>query len=196
MRIRIIVSVFISILIEVFFFNFSVWSAQIRGITPMIIEKEQFSYLNWDETSGQLVSLPDPIVYIEGMDVNVRAMTLELDAEPMPQTCTIFYTTQQGETFSGEKMLIQELDPKTGRSDVRLPTKDPVFAIRIDPGEDAGIILNNVSIHINEFLWNISLSRIIAMLVIYWGVVGLMKLQKSPDYGIDTKQGEGETYEA
>lgn len=33
-----------------------------------------------------------------------------------------------------------------------------------------------------------SLSRVIAMLIIYWGTSGLMKLQKSPDYGIPSEE--------
>lgn len=36
-----------------------------------------------------------------------------------------------------------------------------------------------------------SFSRVIAMLIIYWGTKGLMTLQKSPDYGIT--EGENQT---
>ena len=46
-----------------------------------------------------------------------------------------------------------------------------------------GDIANQVY-HLNSF----SISRIIAMLVVYWGIFGLSLLQKSPDYGITEKE--------
>lgn len=190
MRIRVILSIVISILIEVVFFNFAACVAQVQGVTPVIIENEQFSRLNWEEDAEQLVSLPDPILYVEGLNIAVQSMILELDADPMPSTCTLFYTTEHDEAFSAEKMIVLEMDSDTGRSIVNLSLTDPLLALRIDPGEDAGLVLNYVSVRINDFAWDISAARIVAMMVIYWSLVGLMRLQKSPDYGIHNKNEE------
>ncbi len=54
------------------------------------------------------------------------------------------------------------------------------------------VILEFVLFHVYSYLYTISgnapisfsISRVIAMLGIYWGTCGLIFLQKSPDYGI------------
>lgn len=188
MRIRLVLSVLVTILIEVFAFNFSALWAHIEGVSPLILSDEQFTYLNWEEIDGQRLSLPDPILYVEGLEVQIRSMEIELDAHPMPQIYTIFYTLGREEAFSDTHMLTVTADSENRCIKVPFPLMDKIYALRVDLGEEAGTYLDHISIHINEFKWDISLARILAMLVIYWGATGLMRLQKSPDYGLDTVQ--------
>lgn len=190
MRRRIIPSTLIAILIEVIIFNFSAFQAQLRGITPLVLSTEQLNYLNWENVNGTLISLPDPVIYIEDIDIIPYSIVLEVDAAPMPQTCTFFYTTEENEVFSAEKMVSLPMEAENGKIIVSLPSTEPVVALRMDLGEEAGTVLNSITLRINEFKWDISISRIIAMLIIYWGAVGLMQLQKSPNYGIEMNGGD------
>ncbi|MBM6974895.1 hypothetical protein [Intestinimonas butyriciproducens] len=191
MRKRIILSVLFSVMIEIILFNFSALEAYLDKVTPLVLSIDQFTYLNWEETNGQMVSLPDPIIYVEGIEVRIDTMVLELDAQPMPQTCTIFYTVRDEDSFSADYMFTAPVDEQTGQAQISFPATDTVYDLRIDVGEEAGTYLNNISVHINEYDWDVSPARIIAMLVIYWGATGLMKLQKSPDYGlVEFQKGE------
>ena len=119
------------------------------------------------------------MIFIEGVGIKASSFTVKLDVSPMPQSITIFYTTGANEAFSADKMLI--IDSPTGDDTVQLDER--ISAIRVDPGEDAGITLHDATFIFNEVRWDISIARIVAMLVIYWGAKFLMSLQKTPDYG-------------
>jgi len=170
-------------LIETLYFNFTAVRRQLLGLETAAYAMDEMSFINWTETDGgERISQPDPIIYIEDVCADVKSLTIRVKAEPLPDVYAVFYTTAEDETFSEEKMVM--LTPVTGEDTVELDGF--IYALRVDPGELGGLVLQNVSFTINEARWDISPARIIAMLGIYWGARFLMKLQRTPDYGLDT----------
>lgn len=183
--VKVIASILIAILLEVLFFNFSALRNTIAGQKEEVYQKDQLMLFNWDETGEDAVSMPDPMIYVEGIGVKASSLTVKLDMEPMPKSITVFYTTGTNEAFSGDKMLI--IDPATGDDTVQLDAR--ISAVRVDPGEDAGLVLHDAAFVFNEVRWDISAARIVAMLIIYWGTKFLMALQRTPDYGTFQEDG-------
>lgn len=176
---EIIVTLLAAVLLEVLVFNFTALRGTIAGQEEQVYHKEQLTFFNWDSTGEGVISMVDPMIFIEGVGIKASSFTVKLDVTPMPQTITVFYATGVNEAFSADKMLI--IDSPTGDDTVQLDER--ISAIRVDPGEDAGITLHDVTFIFNEVRWDISIARIVAMLVIYWGTKFLMSLQKTPDYG-------------
>lgn len=186
---RVLISVAAAILLEVLVFNFQTCCQSIRGAPQLTLETAQLTLQNWDKSeTGEYTSLPDPMIYVEGLSMQVETIRIKTDMEPLPAQYTLFYTTEESEGFSGEKMLF--LEPVTGDDQFELDMQ--VAAVRIDPGEEAGTVLHKITFVLNEAHWDISASRIVAMLVIWWGTAGLMALQKPVDYGIGRKQGDSD----
>lgn len=177
---EIIATILIAIIIEILFFNFSAVKTIITKPESTLLNMNQLKFMNWDTANQGLVSCTDPMIYADGVDINAITFTIKMNINPLPESLTVFYTTDPVENFSAEKMI--SVSPVTGENTIQL--NDYISAIRVDPGEDAGLLLSDVSFAFNEIDWNISMARIIAILVIYWGTKFLMYLQKTPDYGI------------
>lgn len=186
---RIMLSVAVALLIELLVFHFSAIRGQIAGLTEIVFQQNDFDFINWlDTANDEKVSELDPMLCMEGVQTYIERMTIRLDAEPMPGDYAIFYTEDAEENFSGDKMIA--LSPVTGKDTISVG-KD-VYSLRIDPGDNAGLALRSVSVTLNEQDWTFSAARILAMLVVYWGTSLLMRLQQSPDYGLDLEQLTGE----
>ncbi len=186
---KIICSIAIVFLIEVLCFNFSVILAKLKGIETLTLQSDDLEYLNWDTIEdGTKISLSDPMIYKENLSLDISNMVLILDVQPQPAFYTIFYTTEEGEDFSAEKMIVVE----SGQGEVEIPISGAVKKLRIDPGEEAGLVMRDITLKINDISWNISFARIIAMLLVFWGTAWLMRLQSPPDYGIKIEDEKNE----
>ena len=177
--IEIIITILAAILLEVLFFNFSALRNTVDGLEEIVYHKEQLLFSNWDKTGDYPVSLQNPIIYIEDINIQAASFTLKLDINPIPQTINVYYTSEPNEALSTDKMLT--IESASGNDTIQLDTK--TTGIYVYPGVEAGRVLYDVSFVFNEGNWNISIARIVAMLVIYWGTKFLMSLQKTPDYG-------------
>lgn len=182
---RIILSFLAALLLELIVFNFSAWTRELRGYEPVFFPGDDLYYQNWEEYGdGSKISLQDPIIYVDELSIPADELIIRTDYEIAPSNCIVFYTTEPEESFNADKMIIlgevsQEL---------KVPLGETICALRVDLGDEAGFALNDISFSFNEVNWDFSVSRIIAMLVIYWGTWGLSLLQKSPDYGITEKE--------
>lgn len=179
---KVLVSLLVAVLIEVVFFNSAPLVNLFKGVKPMEFSADKLSFVNWSKTDTGFVSQPDPMIILENLSIVADTFTVRLTAEPQPSSYTIFYT-RGAETFSGNNMIITS--DMTG--DDTFPLGQRISAIRIDPGEEAGLVLHDVTFVFNNLSWDISLSRIVVMLVIWWGTKFLMSLQKAPNYGVEQK---------
>lgn len=168
-----------AVLIEVALFNFAPLVSLFKGTKPMEFSAGDLSFMNWTETEDGWISQADPMIMLENLSVMADTFTIRLTAQPQPDSYTIFYT-EGVETFSEKNMIITT--DMTGND--TFPLGQRISAIRVDPGEEAGIVLQDVTFIFNNPSWDISISRIVAMLVIWWGTKFLMSLQKAPDYGL------------
>ena len=182
---KIALSVLIALLIEIVCFNWSPLISHVRNTERLRISADELSYVNWTEADGGRVSLQDAMIIKEGLSILARTMTIHLTAQPQPAAYTVFYTEGVGEAFSENRMIT--VPAATGEATVALDKQ--ISAIRIDPGEGEGVLLQDVSISFNDVPWDISLARLIAMLIVWWGTKLLMSLQKAPDYEIDQEEG-------
>jgi len=186
---RFLISVAVAVLIEVAVFNFSTLQEIASGNPQMEFQIGELSFNNWEEIAGGgYTSLLDPMIYVEKINAPVDTLTIQTDIVPLPSQYTLFYTLEEDEGFTAEKMM--SLEPVTGNDTYALDIQ--ASAIRIDPGEEAGSVLYEMTFRINEIKWEISFSRIIAMLIIWWGTAGLMLLQKPSDYGILQQEEDNE----
>ncbi len=175
-------SIVVAILIEVMYFNYGAVRHRLLGVETVTYTMDTMNFANWTQVNGgERISQPDPMIYILDLCRDVETLTIRANAEPLPDMYTIFYTTAQEEAFSAEKML--SLAPVTGEDVVELNSY--VYALRVDPGEAEGTALMDISFTLDEAPWDVSFSRIFAMLSIYWGAHFLMRLQQMPDYGLD-----------
>lgn len=176
----IIAPIFAAILLEIVVFNFSPLSSTVQHKQSYKYSMDELTFVNWEEKDGVLVSGIDPMIIKNDLSIAAETVTIRLHAEPQPENYDIFYTIDSNEQLSADRML--SLTGMTGEDTIDIDKH--IAAIRIDPGDEAGRKLYDISIIFNEVSWNISISRIIAMLVIWWGTKGLLKLQESPDYDI------------
>lgn len=98
----------------------------------------------------------------------------------------VFYTNNENENFNGE-LIIEYGQPVVG--EVEIGINQYVKDLRIDLGDEEGIILDDIKMIINPINFNFSVSRIIAMISIYFLSAGLFYLQKNPDYNINEGKG-------
>lgn len=147
----------------------------------LFLTSEQLSYTNWTTDSyGKLVSQADPSIGYEGLNIYVDSLKILADFNPMPQSYSLYYTAKQGEPFSDNKVVL--IDPATGVDTIQM--HEMVYALRLDPCKTTGTTLARIAFSINDIPFKLSIARIIAMLIIWWGAVGLMALQQPADYGM------------
>jgi hypothetical protein len=113
---------------------------------------------------------------------NIR---LDFSAKQDIRNIYILYANEEYPEFGTNYVVTEGVQ----KSPLYLNIKDNVTDLRIDLGDDAGIMLNSFKLTVNPTAWNISFSRIIAVLLIYCVGTLLFNLQKTPNYNLK-KSGE------
>jgi hypothetical protein len=182
----------VALVLELFVFNFSYF----RGLLDNDIAHNlnydigDFEVINWDEDDGVLVSRFDPQLVLNGINTEIKDICITAKADADIPYAVLFYTDETYPVFTGDAMLtIQGGNGNVFKADPDWKATD----LRIDLGDDAGLRLTGLDVEINPLKINISISRIIAIFIIYYGAKFLFSLQRSPDYGLNVKQrSEGE----
>jgi hypothetical protein len=113
----------------------------------------------------------------------VESVKINANMNQTVSTVTIFYTNENNKGFNGNAMISQTGTAKGINTFViRKNVKD----LRLDLGEGAGTILNNVTVTVNPSKLNFSWARVISVLLVYLIGVLLFKAQKMPDYNIQS----------
>ena len=174
----------VAIVLEIVFFNYT----NIKLMLNQNIEKnisimqEDIEYYNWERRGNLLVSKTDPILIIPNVNSKIKAIKLDMQLnKPIPYI-VVFYTDKENEKFGENTMIIYN---KNIQGNMLLPLDAEVNDLRIDLGDDEGVILSELKIIINPVTLNFSIYRVIAMLLIYLLSVLLFKLQRNPDYKLD-----------
>lgn len=180
----IVLPVVAALVIEIGYFNFRPLVNAIQRIDSITYTSDDLEFVNWSESEDGRVSSPDPMIIRENISTMVDSFRIHIDAVPQPTSYTVFYTEGPNEVFNAEKMIV--LTDMTGDDTIKLRRR--VTAIRVDPGDEAGVLLKDVSFYLNEVPWDISVSRLIAIPAIIWGIALLMKLQASPIYDVTSQE--------
>lgn len=168
------------IILEVLIFNYKELKIFINSSLDknINVDLSKVTYINWDNSSELLVSQLDPMIVIKDIDTKVKNINLMLDMSKQEESMSIFYTSSPEEQFSADKMLVCNV--KKGENRIQLD--ENVYSLRMDIGEEAGTELYDYNVTLNKYKFHFSLARMIAILAIYFGAIGLFRLQDSPDY--------------
>lgn len=175
-----------AVLLELLVFNFSNFSLLMDPSFEKNINYtlEDMQKVNWKKKNESIISDLDPMLILSGINKEVRTVKVSVEANQLIENSTIFYTNSQVKFFSKQGMVIAKGEQGVFAVTLNKLVKD----LRIDLVENEGLVLHNVTVVINPVKIQISFSRIITVLSIYYGMVGLFRLQKSPDYQIDPER--------
>jgi hypothetical protein len=169
---------------EVFIFNKTYWIMKFSGIpTNCIFHLSDFEQFGWSRVNNTLVSNGGQNLILRNVDKIVRSITVQSDIKPVPSYVLLFYTTEAGEAFSNSKSIL--IDEKEA-----LTTNIAVHDLRLDLGNETGLSLSKLTLVINQCIFKISLSRVIAIILIFYISRFLYSLQNTPAYKLDLKKVE------
>ena len=174
----------IGILLELFVFGFgSLRLLMDTSVEERVLSIHDFETVNWTETEGTLTARPDPMLVMDGLNDKVRTVTIYYRSEPQPDRITLFYTNSQYPEICQET--VRTASP-TPRQRAVFKVNDTVQGLRIDVGEVAGLQLSDLRVVFNEKHFDFSVSRVVAMVLIW--IVGsfLFSIQRMPDYHLES----------
>ena len=174
----------VAVVMEVLFFNFTpIWD-RISGRTNL---NEVYSLLdcqavNWVQVDDTLVTGSDPMLILEKINHEIREVRIESDClEEIPYV-NLFYTNDRYLQFGEGPVILQTVED----SDViTININDTVKDLRIDLGDTEGIVLHEITVTVNPSQFQISVSRITAIILIICCGKFLLSLQRHPSYFSD-----------
>ncbi len=175
--IRFLIVSVISLMLEIFYFNFDAIYDQVNQSIQHDISY-QLADMELQNYGKDLTSDADPMLCLYGVNMYVKDILVHVETNGAT-TGTLFYTTQAGERFSTENMIV--IDNLAGTEPYAL--NKFIYSLRVDPGEDAGISLYSAEIILNPAkALDFSFARILAVFVVYYGFTALFSFQKMPKY--------------
>lgn len=175
--------IFIALIIEIFVINFSNILAFLN--TDLVKNKEyvvrDLKTFNWEYSGEKLVSDLDPMLIIDNIDTYIKEINISLESNKQISYTNIFYTNSDVKNFNGDAVINynQPLE-----NDTNIEIYKNVKSLRIDLGDEANLEINNLIIKINPVKINFNISRVIAMILIYYSAIVLSYIQKNPKYEV------------
>lgn len=152
----------------------------VQGYKQIVLTLDDFTLYNWaEDENGGYTSLPDPMFVIEDLQADIKDMDIAIDTQDSIIGTTIFFTEEEGQAFNGENIIA---GGSFKNSRMTAEVNRFVNDLRIDPGEAEGIHINNISVTLNPDRVRFSLSRFLAVIILYFSTLFLFGLQKRPDY--------------
>lgn len=179
----IIVLIF-AILIECIIFNFSYFYSKFDSSKTynLVYNISDMTIVNWKSDGSSMISEQDPQLYIPSIDTFIDTLLISYKTNISIPYIDIFYATKNVESIDGSlSKQITQPDPN-GAS---INMNEYVKSLRIDIADSSGTILSDITVTINPVKFNFSLSRIIAIFLIYFFTRSLFLLQKPVNYGIE-----------
>ncbi len=179
-------ALFVGIVLELGYFNFFT----IYNIVHPQIEESQYTlsqmqFQNWNKQGNILVSETDPALIITGVNLFVNTIDLRFDTSSSIDSIVLFYINDEHPQIT-EQTMVHLSGPLEKKCRVRIDAT--VKDLRIDLGDAAGTQLRDFTVTINSKAFDISFSRIIAVVLIYLAGAFLFRIQKMPDYKLEEIQ--------
>ena len=174
---KLLLVVLFSVLLEFFYFQRDYWIYRLDGNvkTSLTLTLEDAQAINWEISDSGMISNEDPILLFLIDPIYVYNLKVSYKTIPDIETCTVIYRDAQNELKSTAVTAV------SGNFNV-LMRENLGTELRIDLGEAAGTRLDEITVVINNVPFTPSLSRIIAVILIYICGVYLFKIQEMPDY--------------
>lgn len=171
----------ISIILECLVFNFN----YVKSIFDtskeynIKITLNELDKINWKEKDGILITEKDPQLIIYSIDRYIDRVLITYSSNEKLTSSIIFYTNKEITEINDELLIVNsEMEP----SGTTFKVKDYVGIMRIDLTELPGIEFQDIQVILNPVNFQFSISRLVAMLLIYLFSRGLFFLQNPPDY--------------
>lgn len=174
---KVLISLLFAIALELSWFQLSSWIIRLDRNSPkdLSISFDELELINWQDARDGFVSESDPIICIDTEPMHLYTLDFLIETEPLIDECTFFYTDENGVIQS------EQIDGSMGRYHIK-HNKDIGAILRLDPGEEAGVLLTDMELVINSTQLHVSFSRIIAIVLIYVCGSQLFRIQRMPDY--------------
>lgn len=175
---KVLLSLCVAILLEIAVFNFNVWQSRFASdqLKPTEYTVEDLTFVNWRLDGDGYVSDADPQLFVPTSSMRINSVSVEILSEPEMTECMLYFSNPDGTVIAQENTDIR------GSTTFRIG-KNVGPTLRIDPGEKAGLRLSDVRIIVNPTPHlHISISRIIAVVLIYVCGSLLFRIQRMPDY--------------
>lgn len=181
---RILIVAVAAALIEVFVINLSFFiKSADKSVERNIEVDKNYLYCNWEEVEGVHVSGIDPNILCENINEYAETVTLYIDYGGNISYIDIYYTNEEHPVICEETWI--RYDSKLTRpAKVKVNIGAEMGGLRIDLGDDAGVILYDIDVVLNENKFDFSWARFIAMNMIYWLACLLFAMQRPPKYNI------------
>lgn len=158
-------------------------------IQDMVPNKEykmsDMEFVNWLQKGKYFFSEQDPMIIISEVNCDIHQIEMKPVFEGTIPYIDVFFTSNDDETFNSENMKHYILDDNVDWNDgLVINLEQNVTSLRIDLGDASGLILKDIIVIVNPTEWHISISRIVAVLLIYIFSMLLFRLQESPNYDI------------
>lgn len=182
--IKIVLVILSGLFLEVFIFNFTYIKSRLDTSKEYNIEysPDDMVKTHWLDTSETMISDADPQLILESVETFVDQISISFTANKPIDNVLLFYTNRKVKEINGELLIVNS---EVGKEERLFTIRDYIGVLRIDPGEDAGVEFQNFKIIINPVNFNLSLSRVVAILLLYLLARALSTLQNPPDYGLE-----------
>ena len=150
-------------------------------VANQVVSLSEFEPVNWETgPDGYLVSMFDPMLYLNCDNIFIDSISIKADTSNELTYVDFFYINEQYVKYGDFFLRCEDIEDNS----LTIEVHDIVQALRIDLGDMPSLSLYDLTVTINPVSISPSLSRIVAMILIYWCGVFLFSLQKMPDYGL------------
>lgn len=176
---KVLLSVCVAVLLEVVVFNFDVWGTKLKAeqLQTAAFSLEDLTPVNWYMEDGVYISDVDPQLFVPTDPMWLSSVSIQYITEPQVTDCAFYYSNPD-QTVS----VLNNIDISDGQTVFKLD-KEIGPILRVDLGEEAGVRLSAIRVIINPMpQLHISISRIVAVVMIYVCGSLLFRIQRMPDY--------------
>ena len=175
--VKVILSLLVGVFLELTVFQLGAWRARFDPSAPkdQRYELADMTAVNWEKDGDAYISGADPILLLPSEGMRVYRVTAGFSAEPKPGEITLYY-----QKTDGSQAAVQG-DVLKNRA-IFSVNKTVGPELRLDIGEEAGRRLDELSVVVNPTGLDISVSRIVAVVLVYVCGSLLFRIQRMPDY--------------
>lgn len=173
----------LGLLLECVVFNFGYWTMTLQSdyVEEALCLDEAIT-LNWEREGERFISYEDPHIIWTDLSCNVKDLKIHYSINQLPAYVCVYYSTETASdlakavTFDADSQLTGEVD---------ISIQDRITSLRIDLGNQSGLVLNDLSVTVNPREFSLSVSRVIAVILMALLAEFLFSLQKMPDYKLN-----------
>lgn len=174
----------VAVVLEVLVFNFNYFymTYLVKTDTNVTYTIEDATLMNWEPVGENYISKADPIMVFPDIHANVHSVQISGNTVPLVTNLAVFYENSETKPLGTGKVVLKNGAPVNGSWSVYVNAR--AEQLRIDLGDSQGTVLSDFKLIVNPAKFQFSISRFVAMILIYLVAAGLFALQKRPNYDV------------